>query len=488
MVAANPPQRGVSPTRSPQAASVAVLPFVNMSGDPAKDYLGDGIAEELLNDLANTPSLRVASRTSAFSFKGKSADIGEIARKLHVGAVLEGSVRQEANRVRIVAQLIDAGDGFHLWSARYDRSMNDILAVQDEIARSIAIAMHSKLTSKSGGAGGSAKRIAPNAYTAYLQGRYTMHKSGTADLLRAIAFFKQAVSVQPNYADAHASMGLCYLVLFMDGRQRDTLDRARDETGRALRLDPHNLDAQLADAQIKSVMWNWEAAYTAMSRLVRQHSKSAEAHHYRATLLQALGLWNEALLEQQRAAELDPLVPVYRDNVGQALLYLGRDTEAAEQVRRVLAMEPNYVLSLGTLCAYDAKHGRVGDAGRILDHQLLPLYADDPNTILCASQIAYNKHDSIGLREIAQRSERLYAQGALDASYTPIPYALLGDYENALRWLEKAYDDRDYGIFYAVNDPAMPAAIKRTRRWRTLMQRPAFREIAALRAQILAGK
>ena len=195
-------------TPSPQ--SVAVMPFVNMSGDPAKEYLGDGMAEEILNDLANTPGLRVAARTSSFSFKGKHADIREIAKALNVRAVLEGSVRQEGDRVRIVAQLIDATNGFHLWSARYDRKLDDILAVQDKIAGAIVSALSQKLVRRR-----PALNVAPGAYQDYLQAQYFFRQRTVVGSQRADELLKKVLQRQPDFAAAYAMRG--HLLMLMSG-------------------------------------------------------------------------------------------------------------------------------------------------------------------------------------------------------------------------------------------------------------------------------
>jgi TolB-like protein/Tfp pilus assembly protein PilF len=468
------------------------MPFVNMSGDPAKEYLGDGVSEEILNDLSNTPKLHVAARTSSFSFKGKNADIDEIARKLNVGAVLEGSVRQQGARLRIVAQLISAADGFHLWSASYDRDVKDVFGVQDEIAHAIVAALTTKLLPQGAQelryASPARPRINPDAYTAYLQGRFLMNQSGAPDLLRATGFFKEAIKREPGYADAHASLALVYAVLFNEAERRDTLAPAKDEVAAALRVDPGNFTALLADAQIKRLSWSWPEADSAIQKLLRRYPNSAEAHHFHAVFFEGLGLWEKSVAEQRRAAELDPLVPAYRDNVGQALHFLRRDAEALLEFKRVLLFEPNFVLSLGNICSNYADAGELREAKQILRDQLIPLYREDPNAIFCASSIAYRERDNRELKKIAQFAERLYARGALGASYLPFPYAFMSDYDNAMTWLEKAYDDRDYGVFYAVREPDMPAALTTTPRWRALMQRPAFQEIARVRAQILARR
>jgi TolB-like protein/transcriptional regulator with XRE-family HTH domain/Tfp pilus assembly protein PilF len=473
---------------APSAPSVAVMPFLNMSGDSGKDYLGDGIAEEILNDLANTPNLRVASRTSSFSFRGRQADIGEIAHKLGVQAVLEGSVRQEGNSVRVIAQLIDARDGFHLWSARYDRRLEDVLSLQDEIARAIAAALDRKLVTRDASRRPLARqRIDPNAYTAYLQGQFFLNKRDADDVLRAIDFFKEAIKFAPGYADAHASLALAYERILSNGQRRDTLDLAAEQVAAALRLDPDNFMALLADAQVKRASWDWSGAFAAMRTLLRHYPNNADVHHFYAVLLEGLNLWDQALTEQRRAAELDPLSPIYRDNVGQALHYLHRDKEAIAEAEQALVLEHDYEFSLGTMCVSYADTGQLRKATEILHDRLMPLYAEGENTIACASDIAYRARNNRELRRLADLAEHLYARGALGASYVPFPYVFMRDYERAAYWLEKAYDDHDYGVFYFVKEPDVPAESAANARWKTLLQRPAFTEAARMRAQVMVS-
>ena len=216
--------------------SVAVLPFVNMSGDPEKEYLGDGLSEEILNDLANMPDLRVAARTSSFAFKGKRADIGEIARKLHVGAVLEGSVRQEGDRIRVVAQLINVADGFHLWSASYDGRLDDILSVQDQIARAIVVALTRKLVPPK-----PRHTIDPKAYQDNLEAQYFFNQRSGSAFRKANELLKDALARQPDFTAAYALRG--HVVLLFAGEDRELQEKSRQMTAAALRFEPDNQEA-----------------------------------------------------------------------------------------------------------------------------------------------------------------------------------------------------------------------------------------------------
>jgi len=471
-------------------ASIAVMPFVNMSGDPTKEYFGDGVAEELLNDLANTPNLQVASRTSSFSFKGKKADIGEIARKLHVRAVVEGSARQQGRRIRIVAQLIDAKSGYHLWSASYDRDLGDILAVQDEIARAIVVALTQKLLPKRVSAiayrAPPRTSINPNAYTAYLQGRYAENRSNSEEFLRAIASYKSAVKLQPDFAAAHAGLAAMYMALYVNGERRGILGSAKEEITTTLRLDPENFRALLADALLKGMERKWNAADSAMQNLLRRFPNNAEVHFNYAVFLEYFGLWEKILLELRRAVELEPLVPSYRDNLGGPLHFLGRDKEAVAEIKQVQTLDPNFLWAYADLCPLYAGMGKLNEAKQILRDRLMPHYSEDRETLYCAWIIANRQHDKRALQKFAHAAESLYARNALAASWIAYPHAMAGDNEEAMRWLEKAYDERDGNLFYVVVDPDFPAGVRHTARWHKFMQRPPFREIARVRAQILS--
>ena len=475
-----------APSVSAAGVSVAVLPFVNMSGDPAKEYLGDGIAEEILNDLSNIPNLRVTARTSSFSFKGKSADIGEIARKLHVTAILEGSVRQQKDRIRIVAQLINPADGFHVWSATYDRTLGDTFAVQDEIAGAIAAVLNKKLAPAYGRHGKTAHGpINPTAYTAYLQGRFFINKRDMNDMQRAADLFRQAITFDPGYADAHASIAMTYDLLFSNGQRRDAFDAAKAEAAIALRLDPNNFIALLTRAHL-SFTWDFSEADTAMKRLLKLHPNSAEAHHYYGDFLGGLNLWEKALAEHRRAAQLDPLSPANQDNAGVALHFLRRDKEAIAQYSQALTLETNFEPSLGNNCVSYADTGRLADAKRILREQLIPLYGKDPVTLQCAALIAYREQDKHELKRLSGLASQSYISGSTSASWIAYPYAFEGDFDNAVTWLERAYADRDYTLLYVIDDPDLPIAIRKTARWHALMNRPIFLEIERIGAQIIA--
>ena len=454
---------GGTPTTSSQDASIAVLAFNNMSDNPNNEYFSDGISEELLNDLAQVPRLRVAARTSSFFFKGKSVNIEDIGKALNVRAVLEGSVRRQGNRVRITAQLINAVDGYHIWSQTYDREIADIFAVQDEISRAITRELIGRLLLGSKGsdkATPARPQINPDAYTAYLQGRFFLNKRNKADMLRAIDFFKQAIQLEPNYANAHASLGRTYAILFGNGQRHDTLQAGADEVATTLRLDPDNAQAILTKGVITAFSWNWPEADAALRRAIKLNPNDAEANHFYSVFFHMLGLPEAAIARERRAAALDPLAPVFRSNIGDRLHLLNRNAEAAAEYQAALSLDPNFVFALVGLCQADVDMGKLDDAKKILSERLISTDGEDgPATDFCRGTIAFRIGDLPELKRLATIAPRLYARGDMPASFVGRTYAWAGDLDTAIHWYEKAYDERDLLLIYNIADPDLPAKL-----------------------------
>ena len=481
-----------APAVGPQEASIAVLAFNNMSDDPKNEYFSDGISEDLLNDLAKVPGLRVAARTSSFSFKGKSVTVGDIAKILNVRTVLEGSVQREANRVRIVAQLINAADGYHMWSETYDRELADIFAVQDEISHAITKELIGRLLGKEAQPTQLAApitapaRISPDAYTAYLQGRFFMNKRNKDDMWRAVDFFKQAIKLEPNYADAHASLGITYGLLFANGQARDTAELANEETKTALRLDPNNPFAIIAKAGAVASTWKWADGDAAFRKALAIYPNSPITLHPYSTFLMFLDLNDLALQAERHAEALDPLSPIVKENMGDILSDLGRNEEAIAAYKASLTLDPNLIFSLVGLCENYVGLKRIDDANVILREHIIPIDGNDgPYATLCKSMIAYGTDDKSETNKLGPIMVQHYSQGA-SATFVAMTYAFTGDYTSALQWFSKAYDERDTQFLFERLDPFLPLKLTSDPRWKELLRRPAFRDMAPVRAAILA--
>jgi adenylate cyclase len=329
--------------------SIAVLPFMNMSEDPANEYFSDGIAEELLNLLAKVPGLQVAARTSSFAFKGRNEDASDIARRLRVGPVLEGSVRRVGDRVRITAQLIESGEGFHLWSESYDRELADVFAVQDEIARAIVTALEAELGL---GANTDLARASvtrdPRAHDLYLLGLRDWYRRGDGSLRAALERFREAIRLDPDYAPAHAGLALTYAVLPMYGDF--PVDQAvrggKAAASRAHELRPDLPEAYAALGQIaQNWEWDWLAAEQAYGRALELNPNYATAHMWRCELLTILGRHEEALRACRQGLALDPLAPVAHNQYGSALIWAAQHVEGRAAITRAIEFDPGFDLA-----------------------------------------------------------------------------------------------------------------------------------------------
>ena len=326
--------------------SIAVLPFVNMSGDKDNAYFSDGVAEEILNVLARTPALHVAARTSSFSFQGKAMGIPAIARALNVRMVLEGSVRKQGDRVRIAAQLIDAATDDEVWSQTYDRELKDIFAIQDEIAKSIGDALSVKLAGAPQPGKNSVGTTNLKAYDLYLRGIALWQQRRGDALWQAIDLFEQSTKADPKFAQGYAGQALVYAVIgdySVRMPYAETLARATDTAERALALDPWSAEAYAALGQVATYELRRSTSDALLSRAIALRPSFATASQWRGTLLTTSGDLAGGLASLERASALDPRSLIVAENHAYALRTLGRDAEAKALCMRILAFAPEYV-------------------------------------------------------------------------------------------------------------------------------------------------
>jgi adenylate cyclase len=315
--------------------SIAVLAFVNMSNDPDNEYFSDGIAEEIINTLTKVKALRVASRTSAFAFKGKSEDVGEIGRTLKVNTVLEGSVRKAGNRLRITAQLIDVAHGYHLWSERYDRQLEDIFAIQDEIAENIVRALRVVLGEDEKRAIEQAPTENVQAYEYYLRGRQFFHQLRRTPLQYARRMFDRAIEIDPNFTRAHAGIADCcsFLYMYWDSSKAN-LDSANASSRKALELDPESAEAHTARALALTLRRQYHEAREEFEAALGLNPMLFEAHYFfaRACLIQ--GKLEEAVTRYRDAWRVRPEDYQAIFLSADPLTKLGRRDEALEAARQ----------------------------------------------------------------------------------------------------------------------------------------------------------
>ena len=328
--------------QAPLPPSIAVLPFTNMSADPEQEYFCDGIAEEITSALVKVDRLRVAGRSSAFSFKGKTGALREIGRTLDVGAVLEGSVRRAGNRLRITAELVNVSDGYHLWSERYDRQLEDIFEVQDEIALAVVDALKLALLGEEQAAVLKHSTENPEAYQLCLRARQARYRWTEEGFRTGMGLFEQALETDPNYALAHLGLGDSRILWDLLGREPPDLPKVRTHLETALRLDPDLAEAHAIFGLVEGLYeWNWPSAESRCRNALALDAQSARVHHIHGLLLLLIGRYEEALEAARRAVELDPLNPLW--NTGLLDTLVGkRDWDGAlRQARATLDLVPD---------------------------------------------------------------------------------------------------------------------------------------------------
>jgi TolB-like protein/tetratricopeptide (TPR) repeat protein len=455
-----------------QPASIAVLPFVNMSGDPAREVVSDGISEELLNDLANVTALRVAARTSSFAFKGRNEDVKSIATKLNVHNILEGSIREDGQHIRITAQLIDATNGFHLWSETYDREMTGILTLEDEIARSITSALTRQLLGVPKAAlAGKPAVIDPDVYREYLEGLHEFAPRTVEGVSRAVRLLRDATRRQPDFADGFAALGRA-LIDEAENHPQDgqLMGEAEMALARALTLDPANVNALAAHLDMALHRLDWTAAGDDARRLRAINPNSDAVLHEMFRYYQALGFPELALQAVQQTVQLDPLSVVDRLNETAAFIHIARFPEAAASAQAALELAPGQTYIQAMLCTAWAHSGRLADARRIQTAFASAQDAGDAQA--CGFDIAVSEGRNTDAVKINDGFAAHYRKGDMSASHIGEKYAVAGAPVPAMTWFEKANDNAELSLCTIAYDRSIPPSFFATQAWKALAQKP----------------
>ena len=444
----------------PPANRLAVLPFVNLSGDPENEYFSDGITEELLNSLTKVEGLQVTSRTSAFAFKGKLDDIREIAVKLNVDKILEGSVRKASNRVRITAQLINAADGYNVWSENYDRDLTDIFQVQDEISNIIANRLRENLSlaaKKEHLVKTSTKNI--NAYTLYLKGLHYWNKLTPADTYKAIECFEQAIDLEPNYALAYAMAAVAYSNLGATGQLKPekAFGLANQYSDKALQMDNTIAESHIAKARIYLFYEKkWQAAYDVLQKALQLNPAAIDSYRLLAYYYIVVGKKDDAIRILEHALEIDPLSTVINNYLGEAYAMAWRFDDAYRIAEKQLEINP--VMRL----AIEAKGwcvGMKGDWQKALEffkevHRL----ANHPLKGIAPMGYAYGKlGEKEKALEIISRLEQRQKEEpdtAMDGDLLMVWWAL-GDKEKTFQYVNNCINKNLNTIYYYLEYPMM---------------------------------
>jgi adenylate cyclase len=447
------PQQLSGPPVSLDKRRIAVLPLTNMSHDPADEYFADGLTEELICTMSRIGGLRVIARTSVMGYKGARKKIEEIAEELDVGTILEGSVRKAGERARIAIQLIDTSTSEHLWAESYDRELKDVLAVQTDIAKTVAEALKVRLTSQEKAIMEKEKTTDPEALTLYLKGRFYWNERTKEGVSKALECFELAVKIDPEFAPAYSGLADCYNIQADYGwvPQEKTGPLARQHSLKALAIDDSLAEAHASYALTLIRDWDFVPAQRELRRALELRPNYAVAHHWHAILLSYQRRNEEALQEERLALELDPYSRVIGMGAANTLSFLGREEEALQTIDRLVELNPEFAPARmwrsGILVVTGETEAAVKEAERAA--------AIDDSPVL-EGNLAW-VYAVAGRRADAERVRaHLYARMGDDHVPTALAGMLelaMGNLDEGFRRLERGIEARDTALLMIPNDP-----------------------------------
>jgi serine/threonine-protein kinase len=439
-------------SRAQSISSIAVLPFANLSGDPNMEYLSDGLSESLINSLSQLPALKIISRSSAFKYKGKDIDPQEVAKALGVQAIVTGRVVQRGDQLQISAELVNVEDKTQIWGEQFNRKATDLLAVEGEIAQQITEKLRLRLTNEEQQQLVKSTNANPQAYELLLKGRFNALKTTAESLNKAIEYYHQAITLDPNYALAYAELAYAYRSMgansYLD--PKEATPKAEAAARKALELDGSLAEAHLEMAQIKKDAWDWAGAERHYKRALELNPNLGSAHSGYSHYLSILGRHEQALVEVKRARELDPLRLPNNANVGYRLYFARQYDLAIEQLRRTLELDRDFGYTHVILGYTYAAKGEYAQA--IAAYKESMRLEGDNTSTQCYLGYALAKSSQRGEAEAVlkhlQTTKEYVSPGEL-----AVLYAGLGDKEAALSSLEKAYAAHDLQMQFLKLDP-----------------------------------
>jgi adenylate cyclase len=440
--------------------SIAVLPFDNLSRDPDNAFFAEGVQDEILTRLAKVADLKVIARTSTQKFKSAPADLRDVAKQLDVTNILEGSVQKVNDQVRVNVQLINALTNAHLWAEIYDRKLTDIFAVESDIAKTIADQLQAKLTGSEKQMMAAQPTTDTTAYELYHKGRSLWGKRTGDNIPKAIAFFEQAIARDPNYALAYAGLASAYILspFYTGADRREAGSKAKEAALKALRLDPNLAEAHAA---LGKVLFFSEidlaGATREYKRAIELKPNDADAHHWFSNdSLAALGQFDEAIAEGKRSVELDPLSIVINADLGETFFYANRYDESVAQLRKTLEIDPTSFYAHYNLgIALQAK----GDlSGAIAEYEKAKQLSDNPAVATFWAQAKAHAGDQDAARRMLSELDEISKHREVVGYLRALLYLSLDNKEEALRWLEKSFEERDgSNISWIKVDPLLDA-------------------------------
>jgi eukaryotic-like serine/threonine-protein kinase len=431
-------------------ASIAVLPFADMSPGKDQEYFSDGLAEELTNELAKVPGLKVTGRSSAFQFKGKNEDLRTVGQKLNVANVLEGSVRREGSHLRITAELTKVSDGFQLWSEEYNPEIKDIFAVQDQIARAVTEALQIKLLGGNGTPAFAESKVTnPDAYQAYLQAAYALNRgSEKANYDKALAYANQAIKLDANFSDAWALRSQVFASMASDSFMDTGLGfrRAREDAEQAIALDPRSAAGYLALADVRLLYdLDWEGTEAALNKAAALEPGSADLFSLRADLEEMRGRPDQAIELRKQAVTLDPLCSFCYLFLGNDLYQIGQYDQANTVLRKALELDPQQGYMHFVLGQILLAQGRPQEA--LVEMQREPNdWLKLPGEAMAYHSLGHQQASDAALKKL------IAGNGSGSAYQVAEAYAYRGEADKALEWLERAYQQHDAGLPYLQSD------------------------------------
>ena len=442
--------------RPPRIESLAVLPLENFSRDPEQEYFTEGMTDALITDLAQIKALRVISRTSVMRYKGTKESLPDIARDLHVDAVVEGSVERSGDRVRITTQLIEAPTDRHLWAKSYEGDLRDVLALQSEVAQAVAREIVVKLTPKEQELLARKHTVSPEAYQLYLRGRFFWRRFSAPSIAKSIEYYQQAIEKDPAYAPAYAGLADSYALGSVGGGGTPPMEgmpKAKAAAQKAMGLDDTLSEAHLSLALVRTYYdWDWVGADKEFERAIELNPNYAEAHHFYSHYFLALGRTDESLRESERALELDPLSPDIAWHMGWHYYYAHDYDKAIEQLNKALELDPHSGMAHVYLgLSYEQK----GMLPRAID-EIEKARALVPGTpfglwnLAHAYAVSGNRTEA---KKILDQLEELSKHRYIAAYNRAIICSGLGEKDATLAWLEKAYQEHAFGIATLKLDP-----------------------------------
>jgi TolB-like protein/Flp pilus assembly protein TadD len=456
--------------------SLAVLPLENLSRDPEQDYFAEGMTEALITSLAKIGALRVVSRTSVMQYKGIRKSLRDIALELQVDGVVEGTVQRSGERLRISAQLVHASTDTHLWAESYDRDLRDVLALQSEVARAIAREVQVKLTPFDQARFAHVHPVDPEAYDAYLQGRYHWNRRTGEGLQHAVQYFEQAIAKDPAYGAAYAGLADCLSTLGWWGflPPNEVCGKAKGMARQALELDPSLAEAHASLAFANMADYDYRAAEAGFERSIELNPRYATAREWFGFYLGLMGRYEEAYAEFKRAIRLDPISIIIHTMFGFVQIFGRRYDRAIEQAEKTLALDPNFAVAHGTLGwanVYKSLHEPAIAALR----KTVELSHGAPLYIAWLGEAYASAGEVDEARKILNQLDELSKQRYVTPFGIGRIYAALGEKDEAFRWLEAAYRKRDMRMSFLKTDPGLDN-LRSDPRFQDLMRRMNFVE------------